>query len=316
MEKRTREKIVLVVFFLLVVFAGAVLVGYFTTGRTWNVAASFVDDTVGSMDGYTAIVYEGVIDPAADDDVDAESDGKGKEAADSKSSSSKARSANASDGVQDEGGASASDGSSNKGAEGKAASSSTSDASGSSSASSNAKADEKAGSAGEAGSDSGSAGSFGLDLLALLSQTTGRASEDVYPSEVRSLYTQKGAQALTLNLSDLERYAEPQVYEVGGKRIGVYSLKVYATRGVVADIRRTLEAQDVDVTICLTPRADFLSTTDGTDVVIVTTDLEGISTDGSTQNGAFTVASPERGSVGAVLLNPSNVASARVIKTL
>ncbi len=316
MEKRTREKIALVVFFLLVVFAGAVLVGYFTTGRTWNVAASFVDDTVGSMDGYTAIVYEGVIDPVADDDVDAESDGKGKEAADSKSSSSKARSANASDGVQDEGGASASDGSSNKGAEGKAASSSTSDASGSSSASSNAESDEKAGSADEAGSDSGSAGSFGLDLLALLSQTTGRASEDVYPSEVRSLYTQKGAQALTLNLSDLERYAEPQVYEVGGKRIGVYSLKVYATRGVVADIRRTLEAQDVDVTICLTPRADFLSTTDGTDVVIVTTDLEGISTNGSTQNGVFTVSSPEKGSVGAVLLNPSNVASARVIKTL
>lgn len=63
MEKRTREKIALVVFALLVIFAVAVLTSYFTTGRTWNVAASFVDDTVGSMEGYTAIVYKGVVEP-------------------------------------------------------------------------------------------------------------------------------------------------------------------------------------------------------------------------------------------------------------
>lgn len=63
MDKASREKIALVVFALLVVFAGAVLTSYFSTARTWNVAASFVDDTVGRMDGYTVLMYSGTVAP-------------------------------------------------------------------------------------------------------------------------------------------------------------------------------------------------------------------------------------------------------------
>lgn len=59
MEKRTREKLALVVFALLVVLAAVVLTSYLFTGRGWNVAASAVDDTVGQMRGYTALVYAG-----------------------------------------------------------------------------------------------------------------------------------------------------------------------------------------------------------------------------------------------------------------
>ena len=58
MSKRTREKLALVVFLLLAFGVAAVLLGYFSTGRTWNVAASVVDDTVGRMEGYTALVYD------------------------------------------------------------------------------------------------------------------------------------------------------------------------------------------------------------------------------------------------------------------
>lgn len=67
MEKRTREKVALVVFALLVAFAALVLTSYFATGRGWNVAASAVDDTVGQMRGYTAIVYAGTAQPEPDD---------------------------------------------------------------------------------------------------------------------------------------------------------------------------------------------------------------------------------------------------------
>lgn len=63
MDKVSREKIALVVFALLVAFAGAALTSYFSTARTWNVAASFVDDTVGRMDGYTVLVYSGTMAP-------------------------------------------------------------------------------------------------------------------------------------------------------------------------------------------------------------------------------------------------------------
>lgn len=64
MNKRTREKIALVVFLVLGFGVAAVLLGYFSTGRTWNVAASVVDDTMGRMEGYTALVYDGTTDAA------------------------------------------------------------------------------------------------------------------------------------------------------------------------------------------------------------------------------------------------------------
>ncbi len=69
MEKRTREKVALVVFALLVAFALAVLTSYFATGRSWNVAASVVDDTVGQMKGYTALVYAGIASPDAAEEL-------------------------------------------------------------------------------------------------------------------------------------------------------------------------------------------------------------------------------------------------------
>ena len=63
MKKRTREKVALLVFALLVILGGSVLLRYFETGRSWNVAASVVDDAFGQMQGYTAIVYDGTYDP-------------------------------------------------------------------------------------------------------------------------------------------------------------------------------------------------------------------------------------------------------------
>ena len=34
---------------------------YILVGHNWNQAATHIDDMVGSMDGYTVIVYEGVV---------------------------------------------------------------------------------------------------------------------------------------------------------------------------------------------------------------------------------------------------------------
>ena len=73
MSERSREKIALLVFVALVVFGGCCLLGYIVAGHSWNVAASSLDDTFGSMDGYTTIVYAGTVEPqkaggAADDE--------------------------------------------------------------------------------------------------------------------------------------------------------------------------------------------------------------------------------------------------------
>lgn len=59
MSKTVREKIALVIFLALIVFGGVIFAAYFTTGRSWSVAATIVDERVGSMDGYAAIVFAG-----------------------------------------------------------------------------------------------------------------------------------------------------------------------------------------------------------------------------------------------------------------
>ena len=60
MKKVSREKAALVVFFLLGFSVLAIAIAYICTlGHSLNVAASSIDDAAGSLDGYTALVYEG-----------------------------------------------------------------------------------------------------------------------------------------------------------------------------------------------------------------------------------------------------------------
>ena len=68
MQKSSREKIALVVFIALAVLGLCGLCWYLFAGHSWNVAASTIDDTVGEMDGYTAIVYEGTAVPEPEDE--------------------------------------------------------------------------------------------------------------------------------------------------------------------------------------------------------------------------------------------------------
>lgn len=72
MQKRARERVGLVIFFALVLLGGTVLLGYFTTGLTWTVYATMLDDTVGNMGGYAAIVYPGTVQEELDGGADAE----------------------------------------------------------------------------------------------------------------------------------------------------------------------------------------------------------------------------------------------------
>ncbi len=62
MGRSFREKIALAVFLVLVVLSLIGLGWYILAGHSWNVAASTIDDTVGEMEGYTAIIYPGTIE--------------------------------------------------------------------------------------------------------------------------------------------------------------------------------------------------------------------------------------------------------------
>lgn len=59
MTYQSREKIALVVFCMLFVLVGVLLLVYIVAGHSWNVAASNIDDSFGSMDGYVTVVFDG-----------------------------------------------------------------------------------------------------------------------------------------------------------------------------------------------------------------------------------------------------------------
>lgn len=315
MEKRTREKIALVAFVLLVALAGIVLTSYFSTGRSWNVAASFVDDTIGSMDGYTVVAYAGTVDPEEDDAADegvrddepsAFSDdgvdlGEGAAAL-----------ADVASGVATSGGSSDAEG------QGEAAADAPADAAADTTAEDAPLEDEVAAEQDadaratlEAGEDDGS-----LGLFSFLPSPFAHTDEYVHVSDVRTVYENKNANVLTLNAAS-SHYAEPTVLYVGSKRIGVYSTTGYLTKARIGVICAYFEEEDVDVVMFITPRTDLLTTYEDIDVVIVTTDQEeGLSPRGETREDTLVVRAPEKGEVGVVLLTTNNVASAKVVSSL
>ena len=64
----------LVVFAALIMLSLLGLGSYLVAGHSWNVAASNIDDTFGSMEGYTAIVYAGTVDPEGSEDAEGPAD--------------------------------------------------------------------------------------------------------------------------------------------------------------------------------------------------------------------------------------------------
>ncbi|WP_165048281.1 MULTISPECIES: hypothetical protein [unclassified Adlercreutzia] len=335
MQKRTREKIALVLFVLLVAFAGVVLTSYFTTGRSWSIAASFVDDTMGRMDGYTAIVYAGVVEPepepekvvaagpaepAASADAGEAAGGAAGAAADPEGAAAGGATDPANDPSPDAAGAPAESPEGSAGSDSAAGDSGAADPEGSSipvpdpPGFSIVFPDRSA----EAAKDEppSAADSIGLGILSIVPRPVEEGEEAVYASDVCRLYEDKGAHALTLNVADADYYADLQVFYVNGKRVGVYSINTYTNSVRLKRYLAYFDSRDVDVVVCLTPRASYLATYEGTDVVIVTTDSEGISVDGETRDGTLVTRSPEKGQVGVVLLSSNNVPSARVITSL
>lgn len=284
MEKTFREKVALVVFALLVVVTGIVLVGYFSTGRSWTIAATFVDDTVGEMDGYSVILFNGVLDP--------------------KKAASKATGPVGDLKVAEVTGP---DGNVIEIVEGNIVE--TEDA---------AQAEIQAADPGVANNLLDPENSIGLRIVSMYPGRLSASFDGVFVSDVSDLYERKGAGVVSLNLSDPDHYLDPTVLRSGSKRIGVFSTKSYLSSRALDAIERTFDEQDVNVTVCITPRLALLSDYDAIDVVILTTPIEDQSPLYRSRVGddAFLVQAPVKGEVGMVILSTNDVPTSRVIEVL
>lgn len=255
MQKTVRERVALLIFFVLVFAGASILMSYFSTGRNWSVAATAVDDRVGQMEGYTAIVYSGVADKPStslNKDLTAQS-------------VSEQTSVNLAD--------------------------------------QNIDADKKTG--------------LGLRLLTLATEVDSAADGCVFVSDVRNIYEKRGAEVLSLDLSDnASRYAVPQLFQVGSKKIGVFALKERLSRLEIASIVGSLKRQGASNIVCIAPRPALISTYDGIDVSIIIEGSHQYSVQNTPYDNTVIAQSPSRGNVGVVLFTSNNIPSAKTVESL
>lgn len=350
MEKTSREKIALIAFLILAIGMGCILFGYVFAGHSWNVTASNIDDAFGNMEGYTAIVYEGTIEEeesAAQSSASAISAANGsansKNAGDAESlpgdskagdGQASASSASSSENSQASSAASSSD---KQTASSRATSSENSASPTSVSAQGNGSVDQGVSTASEpvAAEGSASEGVVGESTAGegvsatvspggtLDSQVSSAAplaghkkeKEPVALSDVDELYQAKGANVISLHTADPSAYEEGTILKRGGKRYGIFSVTREYSRILIDEKVKYFTDQKVDYVIALCPEESYLKNAENIDIVITTADST-ISSMGESRNGAFYVSTPKIGSVGAILISPSNVVSAKTISEL
>lgn len=275
MSVKSREKIALFVFLVLIVLSLCGLGWYLVAGHSWNVAASNLDDTFGSMDGYTAIVYPGTaVEPVAGKgagDAAAEDDAVG-DAADGKESAEGA-------------------------AAGKEADAGSPDAPGSSGGK---DATGTAGTASASGTDAGES------LL-------GSKKKTLSAQEAKEGYEEKGATVFSLDTVDLDAYREGVILKKGGHRFGVFGIAEPTSTIVLEKQIAYFKRHKVDFIVLVTPDKEYAEDVSGIDIVVSTQD-EDLFVMGETIDGTFYVDAPAVGSVGAILISPSNVVSAKVLQ--
>lgn len=304
MSERSREKIALLVFVALVVFGGCCLVGYIVAGHSWNVAASSLDDTFGSMDGYTTIVYAGTVEPqkagGAADDEDAVGFAAGGVSG-AGSLDAQAGSVGSEDGAPDP---------APGGLPGGAG-----DAEGPNAGEGVASADDDEGTVSDGRGEGTAAGA--KDPAGAASGSGKKdARKPVTVEDVRASYEDKNATVFSLDTTDLPHYREGVILKKGGHRFGVFSVD---GRTSLMALRRQIayfEKHEVDFVVALTPDKRLVErVADGLDIVVSTQD-EALFVMGETADGTFYVDAPEKGSVGVILISLSNVVSAKVVEEL
>lgn len=300
MSVQSREKIALAVFAALIVLSLFGLGWYLIAGHSWNVAASNIDDTFGSMDGYTAIVYEGTAVPKAADE-------KGASGAGGAGASSGAKAAGDADAASPEVDESKDPERNEREAEEPA-----------SKERSAADAEEglpERDAADGADADAGASSSSSAGTGTLANGTSAKAKPGVTVAEAQKSYEDKKATVFSLDTVDLDQYGEGTILKKGDHRFGVFSVTEPTTVRALEKQVAYFAAHKVDFIVAITPDKAYVEDASGIDIVISTQD-EDLFVMGETIDGTFYVDAPEVGKVGTILISPSNVVSAKVIEEL
>lgn len=295
MQKRTREIAALVLLALLAAGAAVAMGWYILAGHGWNVTASNIDDSIGQMDGYTVLLFEGTRQPAA-----VEAKHRAQEAARAASSdaasSAAARAADSLDGDAVESPAAgteediaASDGAATSvdSAEGEAGQSPAGDADAAEGESAPLREEDVVDIAVD-GDD------FGIDAL----------SES---------YREKGAEVYRIDVAGRRLYGEPLVVSRGEQRIGLFSLDYPARPAAAKVARKLLARQETDFNVVITNDPTLKDARlPGIDAIICD-EVDEEPLKGYYSHTAYCVDTPYEGEIEAIIISPSGVVSSKTI---
>ena len=218
------------------------MIGYIIIGHGWNHAATHIDDHMGDMEGYTAIIYQGTTEP---EPGMRDSDGK----------------------LYD--------------------------------ASVFAMLDEQ------------NIGYYPPGREPSFEQRKGVRTGDI----VRS-YQNKGAAVVAVRLKLFSWYSEPVIVENQGRKVGIYSVRRGISAAGAAAKAQYAREQGADITVAIIDNpVSVVRAAASADVVICAFDAD-LPSGGRAYNNTLGVDSPYITTVGAVLVAPSNVVSAKVIESL
>lgn len=269
---KQRQHRALGLFLALVVVGGIALFAYFASGRGWSLAATIVDDTVGDMSSYSAVIFNGVGEPDEDDE---------EEHALLEHEFFEEKSAEADTGWSSEVDSANQVGSSDL-------------------------------SRGLLPLDENGEISYknlGEQIMSVFYRAMAKIRmedrEGVFASDVRDLYETAGADVCTINIADPDYYEEPRIFVLGEKHIGVFSVSGYISRSKVASIVGELRREGADAVICIAPRTSTVSTYEGLDVLITTDQPQNAEDQG--KGDVLLIDAPCKGEVGIVLFSVNNV---------
>lgn len=292
MEKRTREIIALVMLLILGIGVACAMAWYILVGHNWNQAATHIDDMVGSMDGYTVVLFDGVVKKPKNSTKEYQEESKTPVAKSDAASTESSKADESSSDVAVSASAS------------QAASSESSKADKSSSDVAVSASAPQAAPSSESSTGSGS----GL--------STKRRISTVSAKRLAASYEEKGASTIIVDMKSLWKYEEPMILKRSGKRIGIFSSAGQYRRHVTsvrAKVRYLLNHK-VDFIIVLGDDRSML-----TDKIIDANLLllakgGGLPGRGDYRGSLFCVDSPYIGEAQSIIISPSLVMTSRTVK--
>ena len=302
MEKRTREIIALVMLLVLGIGVACAMAWYILVGHNWNQAATHIDDMVGSMDGYTVVVFDGVVKKPKDaskkhregsNDAPLKADDASSGEADDRVVSGDSKNADEAAPIP------------------PSPSSSTSDKSTDSDRADGFKKSLDSESSSQSTPLSGNSESSGSDRSAKKMPTASA-------KRVAASYEEKGAATVIVDMKSLWKYEEPMILKRSGKRIGIFS-SAGEYRRHVTSVRakvRYLQNHKVDFIIVLADDRSMLSDKIiGADLLLLAKG-GGLPGRGGYRGSLFCVDSPYIGEAQSVIISPSLVMTSQTVKEL